>query len=248
MSEELNTFEIALRSGDLPERIEDLVPMMFAGQAAVKFMNAKLKLVNELSTQDPLGLLEKQRRKTVEDGQNVGEMLIKIMGRIGELADKVHVRDVMKFSRDAASKGAPIPKSGRGAADGRAKAAMLNLKNRHQLETARLIHKNPGLVAEAIKEAKSHDDIPNVTMIVQKHRFNRAEAKRKKEAAKRPDNIAAQYLDAQKYLLKLMDMAVRLPKEPPKHWNDSQMRQAIQHTTVILRKLAPFIKEQKRLA
>lgn len=247
MSEELNTFEIALRSGDLPERIEDLVPMMFAGQAAVKFMNAKLKLVNELSTQDPLGLLEKQRRKTVEDGQNVGEMLIKIMGRIGELADKMPHSEVVKAGQ-AAKKDSRETMSSRGKTTQFRKAQMLGFKNDQHLKAAQLIHKNPGLVAEAIKEAKSHDDIPNVTMIVQKHRFNRAEAKRKKEAAKRPDNIAAQYLDAQKYLLKLMDVAVRLPKEPPKHWNDSQMRQAIQHTTVILRKLAPFIKEQKRLA
>lgn len=244
MKDELNTFEIALRSGDLPERIEDLVPMMFAGQAAVKFMNAKLKLVNELSTQDPLGLLEKQRRKTVEDGQNVGEMLIKIMGRIGELADKIPLKESRGYSNTHEGRKAKA----NGGYGQSVRHAMVGLKDKNQLKAAQLIHKNPGLVAEAIKEAKSHDDIPNVTMIVQKHRFNLAEAKRKKEAAKRPENIAAQYLDAQKYLLKLMDMAVRLPKEPPKHWNDSQMRQAIQHTAVILRKLAPFIKEQKRLA
>lgn len=245
----MNTFEIALRSGTLPDRIEDLVPMMFAGQAAVKFMNAKLKLVTELSTQDPLGLLEEQRKKTVEDGQNVGEMLIKIMGRIGELAEKIPQKDARKYSNTSEGK---IAKS-KGGFGHNAKHGMLGLKDHNQLKAAQLIHresKKPGggIVGDMIKEAKSHDDIPNVTMIIQKHRHNLAEERRKKEASKRPENVAAQYLDAQKYLLKLMDLAMRLPKEPPKHWNNEQMKQARNHVAVILRKLAPFIDNKKRLA
>jgi hypothetical protein len=85
----MNTFEIALKTKQLPDKIEELVPMMFAGQAAVRFMTAKLKAVSDKNVPDPLGLLEEQRQKTVEDGQSMGEMLLNVMGRIGKLSEKI---------------------------------------------------------------------------------------------------------------------------------------------------------------
>lgn len=66
------------------------------------------------------------------------------------------------------------------------------------------------------------------------------ERKRKAEAAKRPVNLSAEYLRTQQYLLTLMDLAVRLPKEPPKHWKESQVTEALRHRKTILKKLAPL--------
>lgn len=142
------TFEIALRSNQLPDTIDELVPMMFAGQAAVRFMSAKLKAVSDKSVPDPLGILEKQRQKTLDDGQCMGEMLLKVMGRIGELSKEMK----------------PEPGPGRGIkrlpgergafSYGTKKAKALGLKSRRQLQEAQMIANNPKLVDAAIKEAR----------------------------------------------------------------------------------------------
>ena len=64
----------------LPEKIEGLVPLSFIGKAAIEFYRSKLKLM------DQLNITEEQRKATLADGQDAGEMLLDIEGRIGELA------------------------------------------------------------------------------------------------------------------------------------------------------------------
>lgn len=72
-------FEIVMREGMLPQKLEDLVPLSFFGQAAVNFFRSKIKLM------DRLQMTEEQRKITLRDGQQAGELLLDIEARIGEL-------------------------------------------------------------------------------------------------------------------------------------------------------------------
>lgn len=174
----MNTFEIALKTKQLPDKIEDLVPMMFAGQAAVRFMSAKLKAVSDKNVPDPLGILEEQRQKTVEDGQAMGEMLLRVMGRIGELSEKIDKRVVtprMNSSRKNEIMSQP------------AKHEKLGLKTPKQLSQAQFISNHPDLVDETIAECKKNDDIPNITTVLHKHKINKMMEKHPAKENEMPD-------------------------------------------------------------
>jgi hypothetical protein len=177
----MNTFEIALKTKQLPDKIEDLVPMMFAGQAAVRFMAAKLKAVSDKNISDPMGLLEEQRQKTVEDGQAIGEMLLAVMGRIGKLSENV---------------GPAKPTILRGIGTGRSthqksqeplKYQKLGLKSRGQLKQAQFINRNPDLVKETIAECRKNDDIPNITTVLHKHKIKKMMEKHPAKENEMPD-------------------------------------------------------------
>lgn len=172
----MNSFEIALRTKQLPDKIEELVPMMFAGQAAVRFMTAKLKAVSDKNVSDPLGILEEQRQKTVEDGQCMGEMLLRVMGRIGELSKDIPVE--MGENEKAASGKSPIK------AD---KHAKMGLKNYDQLRQAQFINNHPDLVKETIAECRKNDDIPNITTVLHKHKIKKMMEKQPAQDRELPD-------------------------------------------------------------
>ncbi|MFA5424577.1 MAG: hypothetical protein WC374_12055, partial [Phycisphaerae bacterium] len=172
----MNSFEIALKTNQLPDKIEDLVPMMFAGQAAVRFMAAKLKAVSDKNVPDPLGLLEEQRKKTVEDGQSMGEMLLTVMGRIGELSPDVngalHVHKRHQKADDDKY---------------RPKYEKLGLKSKDQLKQAQFISNHPDLVKETIAECKKNDDIPNITTVLHKHKIKKMMEKHPAKENEMPD-------------------------------------------------------------
>jgi len=60
--------------------MEDLVPLSFIGQTAVTFYRQMIKGFDQLK------MTEAQRKRTLKDGQEAGEMLLDIETRIGELA------------------------------------------------------------------------------------------------------------------------------------------------------------------
>lgn len=87
----MNTFEIALRSNQMPSKIEELVPMSFIGNEAISFFRSKLRLMKTLPT------TSEQRDKILDDGQKAGIMLIEIERRIGELAKKLMKSKIRVF-------------------------------------------------------------------------------------------------------------------------------------------------------
>jgi len=180
----MNTFEIALKTKQLPDKIEDLVPMMFAGQAAVRFMAAKLKAVSDKNISDPMGLLEEQRQKTVEDGQAMGEMLLAVMGRIGELSKKTDGQKVRVVGRSDRSSGYAVEEIQR---DGKLKFENLGLKSKQQLKQAQFINNNPKLVKETIAECRKNDDIPNITTVLHKHKIKKMMEKHPAKENEMPD-------------------------------------------------------------
>ena len=56
-------------------KLDTLVPLSFIGQAAVTFYRNKIKLMNQLE------VTEEQRKATLQDGQEAGELLLDIETR-----------------------------------------------------------------------------------------------------------------------------------------------------------------------
>jgi hypothetical protein len=222
----MNTFEIALKTKQLPDKIEELVPMMFAGQAAVRFMSAKLKAVSDKNVPDPLGLLEEQRKKTVEDGQAMGEMLLRVMGRIGEL-----------------STATPQEWRGRNTSrekiTGKIKYKKLGMNSKRQLEQAQFINNHPELVEETIEECKNNDDIPNITTVLNKHKHKRElekekERHKKAEIEGRSEKTRLQMtLEQAQYIHSLEMFTMSVPKEPPRNWEKEAFDKACELWDII---------------
>ena len=77
--EAVKIFDIIKAKGMLPTKIDELVPLMFIGDSAVKFFNEKLSLMDKLG-------LDEQRKATLADGQDAGDMLLDIEVMIGKAA------------------------------------------------------------------------------------------------------------------------------------------------------------------
>ena len=86
--EAVKIFDLVVREKMLPATLDKLVPLSFIGAAAVKFYQAKVKLM------DQLGITEVQRKAALSDGQDAGEMLLNIETRIGELVDATETKIV----------------------------------------------------------------------------------------------------------------------------------------------------------
>lgn len=171
----MKIFDLVVKQGGLPATLDKLVPLSFIGAAAVKFYQAKVKLM------DQLGISESQRKATLADGQDAGEMLLNIEARIGEL-----LRD-------------EIPDSGTGGApkQPRLKGDAAIMPDRHR-ENARAIHRNPAAVKAVIAEARKNEDIPTKTAVLNKIKTDKAEAQLKafrEQHAKEPRKLLSEYLE-----------------------------------------------------
>jgi hypothetical protein len=77
--EEVETFSIIKQQGNLPVKLEELVPLSFIGPAAVTFYRQRIMLMNVLE------VTEQQRKATLRDAQDVAGMLLDIEAKIGKL-------------------------------------------------------------------------------------------------------------------------------------------------------------------
>lgn len=150
----MNTFELAVKTRNLPTKIEELVPLSFIGNEAVKFYKSKLNLC------DNLNLSEEQRKTTLKDGQDAGIMLLEIEGRIGELSKGIEGQETK------AIQGPDGEFKGRSVGKGKHKYEKLGLRGKYQLERKQMIANYPKIKEEVIKEAIANDDIPTPTAVV----------------------------------------------------------------------------------
>ena len=153
----MNSFEIALRTKQLPAKIEELVPISFIGTEAVKFYQSKLRLINTLE------LSEEQKQKTLKDGQDAGILLLEIEAKIGgflrsKIPDDDHTQIRFHDEPD--------------------KSIMNGMKRKHRLNS-RTISRNPEIVKETIKEAIENEDIPTKTAVLNKIKYKKEVEKRK---------------------------------------------------------------------
>ena len=226
--ESVKIFDLVVREGMLPAKLDELVPLSFIGAAAVKFYQAKVKLM------DQLGVTEKQRKATLADGQDAGEMLLEIEARIGELSYE-----------EPPSK--PIGLAGGGAKPSGQprKPERLGLEL-HRMKAAQTIARHPEAVAEVIKEAEENEDIPTKTAVLNKVKADREKQLREKyqkeTKAKKADNTARTTGEALIYLGKLREVVLILPaKIPPEGWTDESFAEANAMVEIIRKRLEAWI-------
>lgn len=227
--ESVKIFDMVVKDGQLPARLEELVPLSFIGQAAVSFYEAKVKLM------DQLGMTEDQRKATLADGQDAGKMLLEIEARIGELVDSTEIKQV--------------PRSG-GGSTSTLPSEIAGRTNEPKRKNATAIYRNPAAVAEVIREAEENEDIPTKTAVFNKIRADKERAAREKYEreveAQKTENTAALRGDALNYLSKLREIVLILPVRPPKEgWTEEAHAEARGLVEIIQKRLEVWEDGQK---
>jgi len=230
MNEEdaVKIFDLVVRKGMLPAKLDELVPLSFIGAAAVKFYQAKVKLM------DQLGVTENQRKVTLADGQDAGEILLDIEARIGELLD--HLPRDQGRKPDAIKRGELQ------------KAGYEGQKAWKAADAARTIKANPAAVKAIIVEARENEDIPTKTAVLNKIRFDKEKARRE-EAGKQEKPEIILSLEEQGYLMKLEKTIYECPKESeiPRNWHEDGFKRACSMARIIYKRLEVLLNETKNL-
>jgi len=219
--------ELMLRDPGILERpLKELVPISFVGSAAV---SAYRSLISKLDT---LPMSEEQKAKTLRDGQDAGKMLLAIEARIGELSYAEPRIPPIGAGRGTRASGEP-PKHER-----------LGLK-RDQMKAAQTIAANPEAVEAVIREAEENEDIPTKTAVINKVRYER-ERKWREEADKREKPQIVINLEQSKYINILEWIIEKLPRTPPKEWNDKAFARAQGLAQIIINRLEVFNGKERR--
>ena len=220
--EAVKIFDLVVKGNMLPTTIDKLVPLSFIGSAAVKFYQAKVKLMNQL------GMSEAQRKATLADGQDAGEMLLNIEARIGELYESLPAKPGVRGPDSrAGGKTATIEKAG---------------IDQFKAMRAQTIHRNPAAVAAIIKEARENEDIPTKTAVLNKIRADKEETRRKEYEKlvkkNRADNSSQTRGEALTYLSKLREVVLILPPSIPKDgWTEGSFAEAKAMAEIIIKRL-----------
>lgn len=224
--EAMKIFELAKKGKLLPAKIDELVPLSFIGQAAVGFYRQKIKLMDQLK------MTEEQRKATLSDGQDAGEMLLDIEARIGELAykeEKVNGEPI----RVKGSKGGRLP-------TGKLKHERLGLSSESQMKRSQAIHKHPDIVAKVKAQAKANEDIPTKGQVLSEIKYEK-EKKRRKEAESKGSEVRAIItIDQTKYLNALDRCISILPQKPPERWGSDAIKEATAKAKIIIKRLEVF--------
>lgn len=162
----VEVFDLVRKSGALPAKLDELVPLSFIGSAAVKFYKAKVEAMKQL------GIAEDQRSATLRDGQDAGECLLRIEARIGELALK-----------EPQIQTGGVPRGPEGER-GRTKHKRIGMTET-RMRRAEAIHRHPEAVERVIAEARENEDIPTRTAVLKEIQIQKA---RELQRDKIPEN------------------------------------------------------------
>ena len=145
-------FELVKAGNQLPAKLEDLVPLRFMGQAAVDFYRTKVKLMQKLDT------AEAQKKQTVSDGQDVGEVLFAIEAKIGTLWEETPPMSKEGYSR----KGGRTAGAGSGrSTEGRERAFEGHGISASSARQSAKIADYPEKVEAEMDRARREDDLPS---------------------------------------------------------------------------------------
>lgn len=219
--EAVKIFDIVVKNGSLPQTLDKLVPLSFIGAAAVKFYQAKVKLM------DQLGMKEDQRKATLSDGQDAGEMLLTIEASIGELVDGIEKKIVRTTPHGSTS---ALPEE------------IAGDRNQKKRRNATAIHRNPSAVAAIIKEARENEDIPTKTAVLHKIKADKEEKARKEYERqlkiRKADNSVTAKGEAAIYLSKMREVVLILPAKVPKDgWSEGSFAEAKAMAEIIHKRL-----------
>ena len=211
--EAMEIFKLVRAKGMLPKKMEDLVPLSFIGQTAVTFYRQMIKGFDQLK------MTEEQRKRTLKDGQEAGEMLLDIEARIGELLP----------SQEEALKTA-CPTGGR--------QKRFGGMSHHRATQVRAIAKHPEIVEKVKAQARENEDIPTRTAVVNEIRYQKE--KERKAEAKPIESKTVISIEQAQYINALDRCIMILPKQPPKKWNDDVLAEATAKAQILINRLEVF--------
>ena len=213
--EAMEIFELVVKENLLPETIDELVPLSFIGQAAVSFYRTQLKVMKDLN------MTEAQRKVTLRDGQDAGELLLDIEKRVGELA--------YKEPRVPPKGGKKEPR----------KPERLGLK-RKRMESAQAIAGHPDVVEKVKKQARANEDIPTKTAVLSEIKYEKEKERRKTAEGKKQEIKAIISIEQVQYINALDRCIHILPQKPPKQWDDAGLKEAKAKAKIIIKLLEVF--------
>jgi len=224
----MEIFNLVKAKKMLPTKLDELVPLSFIGELAVKFAKEKFDLMEKLNMADA------QRKATLKDGQGAGELLLTIEGRIGDIA-----------SKEPDAKGIPVKAKG-GALTGmkpsgkKPKHERLKM-NRHRMQQSQQISKHPEIVEKVKAQAKENEDIPTKTAVLSEIKYQKEKVRRKKSETFRNNKTKLQIsIEESVYVTALDRCATVLPSVPPKTWSEGGFQMAKAKANIIIKRLEVF--------
>ncbi|MBM3243200.1 hypothetical protein FJZ31_43625 [Candidatus Poribacteria bacterium] len=225
--EAVEIFKLVKTTGNLPQKLDDLVPLSFIGQAAVSFYRQKIKLMDQLK------ITEAQRKATLRDGQDAGEMLLDIETRIGELAEKEQ-RATTPLRRDERGRVAGHEPSGRPP-----KHERLGIPE-NRMRQSQAIAQHPDIVEKVKTQARENEDIPTRTAVINEIRYQK-EKKRREEAEKGKKSLTAMISIEEKLYISALEKCISiLPIHPPKNFSDTGFKQANALVQILQKRMEVF--------
>lgn len=220
----MNLSEIALRKETLPTKIEELLPLRFIGEKAVRFYKDKVDLI------DKLELSNEQRQATLADGQDAGKALLMIETKIGQLLPPA---EEMQKLLGAKKKDLSSYKDIRVLPKG---------IDYNTAQRARKIAAHPQEVEEVLMEAEEEEDIPTKGAVLRK-----IAAKEEAERQKGKEEITRMELEGLplQYYLKLQRILLILPSHPPKDMTEKTYQAIRAYAMIIIKRLEVFEYEPK---
>lgn len=214
--------------GWLERPIEDLVKMQAVGNV---YLDTHRSILRRLKS-GQIELAEEDRKSRLAEGQAIGEALLDVETRIGELS-----------LQEPSQKPWSTPEGGRPQRGGAEplKHERLGI-SRKQMGNAQSIARHPEAVAQVKAEAKENEDIPTKTAVLNKIKADREKKLREKyereTKAKKANNTAQTTGEALKYLGKLREIVLLLPaKIPPEGWTDESFAEANAMVEIIRKRL-----------
>ena len=221
--EAMEIFKLVKARGMLPQKMEDLVPLSFIGQTAVTFYRQMIKGFDQLK------MTEEQRKRTLKDGQEAGELLLDIETKIGELATK----EKPEFYKG-------IPKDRRALQGIVDKHKRLSLPSKKRMHQAEAIHKHPEIVEKIKAKARENEDIPTRTAVISQINYEKEKQRRKEAEGKKIESKTVIAIEQTQYINALDRCITILPKQPPKKWNENLLKEATAKAQIIIKRLEVF--------
>lgn len=214
--------------GWLERPIEDLVKMQAVGSV---YLDTHRSILRRLKS-GQIELAEEDRKSRLAEGQAIGEAILDVEARIGELLPSPEAAMGQSESKRGSRKGESRPK------------IMPDGISKHQRESARIIARHPEAVAQVKAEAKENEDIPTKTAVLNRVRLN---AERKRRASTPPPSEIEITAEQMKYLNTLERIANLLPIEPPADWNEKAFQRAQAYARIIIKRLEVFEDARARI-
>lgn len=217
--EAMEMFKLVKANNLLPQKVEELVPISFIGSAAVRYYRDIISLM------DQLGVTEAQRKATLRDGQDAGELLLDIEARIGELLpDK---EEAQRLGRKVGK----IPGVSKVLPEG---------INHHRANQARSIARHPDIVEQVKAQARENEDIPTKTAVLNAINYEKEKARKETAEKGRVESRSIATLDQIAYLNALDKCLLALPQRPPKKWGEETFKEAQAKAKIIIKRLEVF--------